>query len=173
MPTMPYAPDFLTGYAPVTQPTKPLQASGGKVTLQPLSYAPEQTWKLQPDGNGYTFTNGNGDILTEHSPDYALGYEPSPQGGQTFTLTPIDRLFYKIMTEDGSKAFDLKENIIRPAQQSVCGNTVPLRLPATVNGSLCANRTAEARMPFREFPFPMIHPGPFSISLANRETYSG
>ena len=48
-----------------------LQASGGKVTLQPLSYAPEQTWKLQPDGNGYTFTNGNGDILTEHSPDYA------------------------------------------------------------------------------------------------------
>lgn len=97
-----------------------LQASGGKVTLQPLSYAPEQTWKLQPDGNGYTFTNGNGDILTEHSPDYALGYEPSPQAGQTFTLTPIDRLFYKIMTEDGSKAFDLE------GEHHTAGTTVGL-----------------------------------------------
>ena len=126
---------------------------------------------METDGNGYTFTNGNGDILTEHSPDYALGYEPSPQAGQTFTLTPIDRLFYKIMTEDGSKAFDLE------GEHHTASTTVGLweygSAPTAVNGSLCANRTAEARMPFRASLFPTIHPNHFSVSLANRETYSG
>ena len=58
--------------------------------------------------------------IRDSSPDYALGYEPSPQAGQTFTLTPIDRLFYKIMTEDGSKAFDLE------GEHHTAGTTVGL-----------------------------------------------
>ncbi len=101
-------PGLLYWVCPRNTADQALQASDGKVTLQPLSYSPEQAWKLRSDGDGYTFTNGNGNTLTGHLPDYPLGYEPSPHAGQIFSLTPIDRLFYKITTEDGEKSFDLE-----------------------------------------------------------------
>lgn len=85
-----------------------IQAGGGKVNLQPISSATSQIWELTPDGAGYIFTNKDGQILTDESPDYALGHTRRTRDGQTFLITPLDDLFYKITTPDGSKAFDLE-----------------------------------------------------------------
>ena len=86
-----------------------IQAADGKVNLQPVSFDSSQIWLLTSANNGYTFTNQNGEILTDESPAYALGHTPHTQDGQIFLISPLDDgLFYKITTEDGSKAFDLE-----------------------------------------------------------------
>lgn len=85
-----------------------LQAEGGSVSLQPVGCSPAQIWELTSADDGYVFTNRNGEILTDRSPAYALGHSSNVQDGQVFLITPIDPLFCKITTTDGSKAFDLE-----------------------------------------------------------------
>ena len=77
------------------------------------------------------------------------------------------------MTEDGRRLSTWKENIIRPAPQSVCGNTVPLRLPATANGSLCANRIAGARCRSGHLLSRRYIPAPFPSHLRTGEHTPG
>lgn len=86
-----------------------VQTADSEVTLQTVGWEPEQCWTIAPNATGYTFTNGNGDILTA-TDAYALTYSSAATDGQTFAIEGIDDLFYKISTEDGSKAFDLENN---------------------------------------------------------------
>jgi len=84
-----------------------VEAVDGAVVLQTVAQTPEQTWTLKTADGGYSFTNGNGDIITAQS-SYALTCSTEQQDGQTFAIIPIDDLFYKITTTDSTKAFDLE-----------------------------------------------------------------
>ena len=86
-----------------------IQAADGTVSIQPVGSGPSQIWTLTSANDGYTLTNQDGEILTDESPAYALGHTSRKQDGQIFLIAPLDDgLFYKITTEDGSKAFDLE-----------------------------------------------------------------
>lgn len=85
-----------------------LEATAGSVKIKDISMDKPQRWTLETSGKGYTFTNGTGEILTEQLPAYQLTSKTSPQERQSFLITPVDELFYKITTEDGIKAFDLE-----------------------------------------------------------------
>lgn len=86
-----------------------VQTGDTEVTLQTVGWQPEQSWKITSQSAGYTFTNGNGDILTATNA-YPLTFTSTAKAGQTFVVDSIDDIFCKISTEDGSKALDLENN---------------------------------------------------------------
>ena len=83
-----------------------IQTDNGTVNLGANLNLPEQIWTVTEQDGQYTFKNQNGDILTEQSPNYYLGASQTEKNGQQFRIESIDEPFCKILTSDGSKAFD-------------------------------------------------------------------
>lgn len=84
-----------------------IEAADGTVGIQTVEQTPAQTWTLKATDGGYSFTNGNGNIITAQSA-YALTCSSEEQDGQSFAIIPIDDLFYKITATDDDRAFDLE-----------------------------------------------------------------
>lgn len=81
----------------------------GAVVLGDIDFDKSQVWTVSASTEGaVTFTNGNGEIITESAPSYALGISKEPAAGQNFKIEDIDGIFCKVMNEGGSKAFDLQ-----------------------------------------------------------------
>lgn len=89
-----------------------LQAENGLVTISGNRNLTSQQWTLTETQGLYTFTNANNEILTSQQPTYYLTSTTSQTANQQFRIEPIDDMFYKITTEDGSKSFDLEGNHI-------------------------------------------------------------
>lgn len=85
-----------------------LDANGGSVKIKKINFDKTQIWTLARSGTGFTFTNDNGEILTEESPDYALKTKTAPSAGQTFLTYSLDGIFYRIANGTDTKALDLE-----------------------------------------------------------------
>lgn len=85
-----------------------LKAVDGALKVNNVDFSKAQLWKLAASGTGYTFTNLDGDIITEETPNYALKTSKTAGEGQSFLVEPIDGIFYIISNGDATKAFDLE-----------------------------------------------------------------
>lgn len=75
--------------------------------LKPVTLSDSQQWKFTPAGAGYTITNLNGEIITEHNDDYYLASSAWADGSRTFHLTAVDNVHFRIDNARKTKAFDL------------------------------------------------------------------
>ena len=85
-----------------------ISAIDGKVTIQPANLNDKrQQWTIKARGSSFTFTNGEGQILTPT--DYALTTKTVSSAAQSFSIKPVEDFFYKIVNTSG-KGFDLQGN---------------------------------------------------------------
>ncbi|MGM9675745.1 MAG: glycoside hydrolase [Bacteroidaceae bacterium] len=85
-----------------------ISAIAGKVTIQPANLNDKrQQWTIKARGSSFTFTNGEGQILTPT--DYALTTKTVSSAAQSFSIKPVEDFFYKIVNTSG-KGFDLQGN---------------------------------------------------------------
>lgn len=89
-----------------------LQAENGNVTISGNKNLASQQWILTETNGLYTLSNENNEIITSQQPTYYLTSKTESGANQQFRIEPIDDVFYKIMTEDESKVFDLEGNKI-------------------------------------------------------------
>lgn len=85
-----------------------LTAVDGGVKIKTIDFDNAQIWTVNASGDGFTFSNKNGDIITADTAAYVLKTLPEVADGQLFHIDPIDDIFYKISNVDHSKAFDLE-----------------------------------------------------------------
>lgn len=83
-----------------------LTASGNGVAIQYITFAGNQIWTLDGDGSGFTFRNLDGTAITNGS-DYALLVTDGADA-KTYEPIAVDDTHYRIMGENGTKAFDLE-----------------------------------------------------------------
>lgn len=84
-----------------------LDSSDGDITIRTFQSKDSQVWILKEKGDGYTFTNNLGQILTSDASNYNMSVSEEEQEGQTFLISAIDYPFCKILEEDGERGFDL------------------------------------------------------------------
>lgn len=93
--------------------------SEGGVVLGDIDFDKAQIWTASAaTGVTMTFTNGNGEIITENAPAYPLAIKKESASGQNFKVEDIDGIFCKVMNENGTKAFDLQN------EKNAAGTTV-------------------------------------------------
>lgn len=90
----------------------------GKIVVEKAEISEDQTWRLAKTAEGWTFTNGNGKIITRYGKDYDLMFSIYGADGQNYNIESVDAPYCKIMTPDGTEAFDLSGG------QSVAGTKV-------------------------------------------------
>ncbi|MDE6134734.1 MAG: hypothetical protein K2F79_04085, partial [Muribaculaceae bacterium] len=83
-----------------------LTANAGALTVNNNSMFRSQVWNIAKQGEGYSFTSLNGDVITETEGQYALQTMKETAPRQAFLIDNIDGVHYKIYT-DADKAFDL------------------------------------------------------------------
>ena len=81
--------------------------SGENAHLEQISLSEDKAWKLEKAGNGWKIVR-DGVRLTYDDSYFVTAQEADVPGGQTFVFESIDEPYFKIMTEDGTKCFDLE-----------------------------------------------------------------
>ena len=85
-----------------------LAAENGAVKIRSINYGNAQRWNLTASGEGHTLTNGLGNILTEIADTYALSVKDSADEGQTFVISSVDGMYWRIANGAQTKALDLE-----------------------------------------------------------------
>ena len=84
------------------------QSETGNAVLNDALMSTDQIWKLTADGDSWTFTNQQGNMLTYTDNGYYVTCTKGMEGIQAFKIEDVDKPFCKIMTDDGFKALDLE-----------------------------------------------------------------